>query len=171
MTNRNIGYDETKKMLNTLRNLSANKSSFKTIKEDVTPQDVEMGADATKDDVTVINNVDVKLLFNDDQDKTFKDEQKQAISGLIDNFKQQVSQVVDFEPGFTISPDQIRLDGTLTDEDISFVFIVGEESGVYINAEMLKLEQNVGDKLEKLAKFEETFKTTLEPILTQRNTN
>jgi len=171
MANKNVGYDETKKMLNTLRNFNVNKSSTKTIKEDVTPQDVDSVSDTKKDDITVINNVDVKLLFNDDQDNVFKDEQKQAISDLIDNFRQQVSQVVDFEPGFTVSPDQIRLDGTLTDEDISFVFIAGEENGVYINAEMLKLEQNVGDKLERLSKFEETFKTSIEPILTQRNNN
>lgn len=67
--------------------------------------------------------------------------------------------------------NQIRLDGTLTNEDISFVFIAGEENGVYINADMLKLEQNVADALEKLVKFEETFTTSMEPLITQRSNN
>jgi hypothetical protein len=99
------------------------------------------------------------------------DDQKNEISGLIDNFRQQVSQIVSFEPGFSISPEQIRLDGQLTDDDVTFVFIAGKESGVYINAEMLKLEQNTANTLEKLAKFNETFKTSMEPLITQRNNN
>ena len=99
------------------------------------------------------------------------DSQKQAISGLIDNFRQQVNQVAEFDPGFTINQDQIRLDGYLPDEDIHFVFIAGKEGGSYVNAEMLKLEQEVAMALEKLAKFEEIFKTSMEPLITERNNN
>ena len=97
--------------------------------------------------------------------------QKTAISTLIDNFKQQVSQIVEFDPGMTINQEQIRLDGYLPDEDINFVFIAGKDSGTYINAEMLKLEHETGNMLEKLAKFEETYKTALEPIISQRDNN
>ena len=97
--------------------------------------------------------------------------QKTAISGLIDNFRQQVSQIVEFDPGMTISERQIRLDGKLTDGDISFVFIAGEESGVYVNAEMLKIEAETLVVMEKLVKFEETYKTTMEPMITQRDNN
>ena len=99
------------------------------------------------------------------------DEQKNEISGIIDNFRQQVSQIVDFQPGFSLFPDQIRLDGSLTDEGIKFVFIAGKEGGAYVNADMLKLEQNVANTLEKLAKFNEVFKTAMEPIISQRNNN
>ena len=123
------------------------------------------------DDIMVINDVEVKLLSSDQADMTLNDQQKQTISTLIDGFRQQVSQIVDFEPGLTINMNQIRLDGTLTNEDISFVFIAGEENGVYINADMLKLEQNVADALEKLVKIEETFTTSMEPLITQRSNN
>jgi hypothetical protein len=111
------------------------------------------------------------MLSSDEADMNLTDSQKTAISSLIDNFRQQVSQIVEFTPGMTINENQIRLDGKLTDEDVSFVLIAGEESGVYINADMLKLENNVGVMLEKLAKFEDTFKTSMEPLITQRDNN
>jgi hypothetical protein len=36
---------------------------------------------------------------------------------------------------------------------------------------MLKLENEVGTMLEKLAKFDETFKSAMEPLITQRDNN
>lgn len=160
-----IGYDDTKKMLNKLRKLNENRTSFDTLTEQEQPTQNQ------NSDFVVINDVEVKMLSTDEMDMGLMDDQKTAISTLIDNFRQQVSQIVDFEPGMTINQNQIRLDGTLTDEDISFVFIAGEESGVYINADMLKLETETGLMLEKLAKFEEAFKTAMEPLITKRNNN
>ena len=59
----------------------------------------------------------------------------------------------------------------MTETEISFTFIAGEDSGTFINAEMLKLESNVGQMLEKLVKFEEIFKSSLEPLIQNRNNN
>jgi methylthioribose-1-phosphate isomerase len=176
--NQTTGYDATKKMLNTLRKLNESRStSYNLIKENdeftqqPEPQDTENPQEDMMDDITVVNDVDVKLMSGDDMDLKLMDDQKSAISNIIDNFRQQVSQIVDLEPGFTITPTQIRLDGVLTDQDIKFVLIAGEESGVYVIADMLKLENEVGMMLEKLAKFDETFKSAMEPIITQRDNN
>jgi len=176
--NQTTGYDATKKMLNTLRKLNESRStSYNLIKENdefnqqPEPQDTEAPQEDMSNDVTVVNDVDVKLMSGDDMDLKLMDDQKNAISGIIDNFRQQVSQIVDFEPGFTLTPTQIRLDGVLTDQDIKFVLIAGQESGIYINADMLKLENEVGMMLEKLAKFDDTFKSAMEPLITQRDNN
>lgn len=166
-------YDVTKNMLKTIRSITETKVLKQSINE-VAEFESTLSDNADqeqKNDVTVINNVDVKLLSTDQSDMTLSETQKTTISGLIDNFKQQVSQIAEFDPGMTINQDQIRLDGYLPDEDINFVFIAGIESGVYINADMLKLEQNVATALEKLAKFEETFKTSIEPLINQRDNN
>jgi hypothetical protein len=163
-------YDFTKKMLNTIRNISEAKTSSRTLREQEEPQTPEQEREIN-DDVIVINDVDVKMLSTDDADMGLQDEQKTAISGLIDNFRQQVSQIVEFDPGMTINERQIRLDGKLTDEDVSFVFIAGEEGGVYVNAEMLKIEAETLVVMDKLVKFEETYKTTMEPMITQRDNN
>lgn len=164
------GYDDTKKMLNTLRKLNENRTSFNVLKEQSEAQELQPQEPQEKD-FTVINDVEVKLLSSDPNDMTLLDDQKTAISSLIDNFRQQVDQIVEFKPGMSINPDQVRLDGILTNEDISFVFIAGKESGVYINADMLKLEQNTATALEKLVKFQETFETSMEPLITQRDNN
>lgn len=165
------GYDDTKKMLNTLRKLNENRTSYGSLIEQSQPQVPQQSQEPQEKDFTVINDVEVKLLSSDPNDMNLLDDQKTAISTLIDNFRQQVEQIVDFKPGMTINPDQVRLDGTLTNEDISFVFIAGKESGVYINADMLKLEQNTATALEKLVKFQETFETSMEPLITQRDNN
>lgn len=169
-------YDKIKGMLKTLRDLDEARltenrnirGKYQIINEQEETQQPEQ---SMKDDVMVVNDVDIKMVSSDSADMKLMDDQKNEISGLIDNFRQQVSQIVSFEPGFSISPEQIRLDGQLTDDDVTFVFIAGKESGVYINAEMLKLEQNTANTLEKLAKFNETFKTSMEPLITQRNNN
>jgi hypothetical protein len=165
-------YDFDKKMLNMMRRLNESTSSNKILREQVEmTQDEPQPEQSMKDDVLVINDVDVKMNSQDEADMKLMDEQKNEISGIIDNFRQQVSQIVDFQPGFSLFPDQIRLDGSLTDEGIKFVFIAGKEGGAYVNADMLKLEQNVANTLEKLAKFNEVFKTAMEPIISQRNNN
>ena len=168
MKNTTIGYDETKKMLNVLRKLNESKTTSNNL---LTEDEDNLPTQNMQNDIMVVNNVDVNLLFSDPNDKKLSDQQKQSLSAVIDNFKQQVEQLVEFNPGFTIKPNQIRLDGKLTQEDIDFVFIVGEDDGVYVNAEMLKLEQNTATILEKLAKFGEVFKSSLDDLITQRENN
>ena len=165
------GYDDTKKMLNTLRKLNENRAfSNNILREEIETQQPQ-NQEPQEKDFTVINDVEVKLLSSDPADMNLLDDQKTAISTLIDNFRQQVDQIAEFKPGMSINSDQVRLDGTLTNEDISFVFIAGKESGVYINADMLKLEQNTATALEKLVKFQSTFETSMEPLITQRDIN
>ena len=155
-----------------MRKLNESTTSNKILREQVEMAPNEPQPEQNmKDDVLVVNDVDVKINSTDDVDMKLLDEQKNEISGIIDNFRQQVSQIVNFEPGFSLFPDQIRLDGTLTDDGIKFVFIAGKEGGVYVMADMLKLEQNVANTLEKLAKFNEVFKSSMEPIISQRNNN
>ena len=171
-------YDSTKKMLNTLRKLNGlivenEMGSEQPQQQQQDPLGTE-DAVSTKEqdsDFVVINNVEVKLLSTDSMDLKLTDEQKTSISNLIDNFKQQVNQIVNFEPGMSINEGQIRLDGKLPDQDINFVFVAGKDSGVYINAEMLKLETEVGNLLEKLVKFQATYETSMNPLIENRNNN
>ena len=162
-----------KGMLKTIRTITESKASNRTLNEAVGFQspEVDKSDENLKNDVMVVNDVEIKMNSSDEADLTLQDSEKTAISQLIDNFKQQVSQIADFTPGITIAPDQVRLDGSLTDQDISFVFIAGKESGAYINADMLKLEQDVANELEKLAKFQETFETAMNPLIQERKTN
>lgn len=172
MQNKQIsGYDDTKKMLNTLRKLNESRTSHNTLREQSEMNQPEVETQQDNDEVSVINDVDVKIVSTDSMDLKIMDDEKSAISGLIDSFRNEVSQIADLKPGITITESQIRLDGNLTDEDLSFVFIVGDEPGLYLNADMLKIEDETVTSISRLVKFEDTFKTTMEPMLRQRRSN
>ena len=167
MTNRkNIGYDETKRMLNTMRRLTESTKNAKILKEEETPQ-----TDNMQDNVDVINDVDIKMLSSDNSDMKLTDNQKNTLSGLVDSFREQVSQLANLEPGFTINMNQIRLDGSIPDIDLNFVLISGDESGFYLNADMLKVEDETLLTIQKLIKFHLTFEDAVNPIIRERNNN
>jgi hypothetical protein len=154
-------------MLNTLRNFQLKTSTNNRINEQA-----ELNVPQKEDnDVFVVNDVDVNINSSDKSDLSLNEEEKNNLSQLIDNFKTQVSQIVDFEPGFTINQNQIRLDGTLTDDDINFVLISGEERGLYINGDMLKIEPEKLESLNKLLEFQKTFVSSTEQMINQRNNN
>jgi hypothetical protein len=66
---------------------------------------------------------------------------------------------------------QIRLDGSIPNVDINFVLIAGNESGFYVNADMLKIESETMLSIDKLSKFQLVFEDTMNPIIRQRNNN
>lgn len=167
-----MGYDDTKKMLNLMRQLNENTvKSKKTIREQIEQNAEENPIKQQKDDITVINDVDVKMLSSDPADMELLDDHKNTISGIIDSFREQISQITNFEPGLTINQTQIRLDGSIPEQDVNFVIISGDESGLYINADMLKVDSETLLILQKLSKFEQPFKDAMEPILRDRNNN
>jgi len=183
-------YDQTKKMLNTIRNLNESKvATNKIIKEEAgqfdsppnnagsnaAQQPVEFGSnketvasEKRADDITNINDVDVHY----ENGKDLDDAQQNAISQLIDNFSSQVSQLADYDPGFTITPDQIRLDGKIPfegDNNVIFTLIAGKDEGFYMNANMLAVDNNVMEAITNLLKFNTgTFKTAMQDLLNKR---
>lgn len=175
-------YDEMKGFLNIMRNLNESKvTNKKTITEDVDSSiPMEPGDDINEpapessqeqfDNVEVINDVEVKLLSYDKEDVKLQDDEKSSISQLIDSFRQQVAQLVDLDPGFTIDDKQIRLDGSISDLDVNFVMIVGEEGGLYINSDMLPIEDETMTMLDKLVKFLPTYTSSMEPLIRTRRT-
>lgn len=173
-------YDDTKRLLQRLRGMNAqflneasqeqrNSVDTSNFSPQNTVQDPSSKVEQdVKNDILVINGVDVKLLASDALGTKVDEAQKEAISNLIDNFKQQVTQLADLTPGIVMTQDQIRLDGVLQDYDLKFTLISGREMGTYINANMLKIDASVTDILSKLFKFETIYKQTFDPIINNR---
>ena len=99
------------------------------------------------------------------------DEQKTSISNMIDSFKQQVTNLVDFTPGLTINTEQIRLDGHVTDLDFKFTLVSGQESGLYIISNMTLVNQNLIDSLGKFNKFYLTYVDLMNKLIDERKNN
>lgn len=155
-------YDITKKMLNIVRKnqmIGENKITKSFINE----QTVE----PEKDEVSNINDVDVRIISSD-RNFEIDDNDKNELSTLIDSFREQVSQIADLNPGITIKEDQIRLDGEYANYDLKFVYIGGLDSGVYFTTNMCKLDSELMLFIDKLHKFEETFKDVIEPLIRER---
>jgi hypothetical protein len=168
--NKKNGYDEIKTMLNTLRNLNESKHFTKPlINEQKENIDSDTNIDKEQfDNIEIVNDVEVKLLSTDQEDVKLKEADKTSISQIIDLFRQQVSQIADLDPGFTVTENQVRLDGVLTETEINFVLIAGNESGLYINSDMLEIDEETNSMLQKLFKFKTTFVTSMEPLIKDR---
>ena len=157
----NLGYDSIKKMLNTMRNLNENVQSKKILKEEESQEMFNL----------VLNdNVEVKIHSTDQEDLSLSDEEKNSLNQLIQNFKSQVSELASFDEGFNIYVDNVRLDGSI-EEDLGFVFIAGNNGGLYINANMLKIEQETVEIISKLEKFKHSFDDVVIEIMNNRKNN
>jgi hypothetical protein len=114
--------------------------------------------------------VEVKIHSTDQEDLSISDEEKASLNQLIQNFKSQVSELANFEEGFNIYVDSVRLDGTI-ENDLSFVLIAGNERGLYVNANMLKIEAETVETISKLEKFQHTFEDVVMEIMNNRKNN
>jgi ribonuclease HII len=156
----NPGYDSIKKMLNTMRNLNENVKSKNILKEE----------DEKLFNLVLNDNVEVKIHSTDQEDLSISDQEKASLNQLIQNFKSQVSELANFEEGFNIYVDSVRLDGTI-ENDLSFVLIAGNERGLYVNANMLKIETETVETISKLEKFQHTFEDVVIEIMNNRKNN
>ena len=156
-----MDYDNTKRMLNTLRNLNESTSKKNTLNE----QEVEK---EMKDTVTVVDGVEVRMIASTDEDLQLNDDQKKTISDVISNFGTQVSDLGDLRPGITIQSNQVRLDGKLPDVELDFVIIAGQNKGTYLNTAMLKTSYELVESIQKLMKFEDVFADSMNDLITQR---
>jgi len=171
-TNNKNEYDQIKGMIHTMRILKESNKNTKInlLTEQPSKDDqIDRESESKKfDNVDVINKVEIKIISNDKNKTNLQEDEKKSISEMIDTFRNQVYQLADLNPGFTINTNQIRLDGSIEDLDLNFVYIVGDDNGLYINTEMLEIEEDTIEMLEKLYNFIETFNSIIEPILSRR---
>ena len=157
----NLGYDGIKKMLNKMRTLNENTASKATLKEEEQEK---------VNNLVISNNVEIKVHSTDQEDLEVTEDEKNALNQLIENFKAQVSELATFEEGFNIYTNSVRLDGSIG-EDLGFVYIAGEDRGLYINADMLKIDNEIALVFDKLNKFQHTYEDVVNEMINTRKTN
>lgn len=121
-------------------------------------------------DLAVINDVEVEIHSEDPEDLELSDEEKNNISQLIDDFRTEVSELVEFDK-LHIYEDSAKLDGQITDIDLGFTLSTGNDTGLYIsNASLLKIDDNSLGMITKLKAFEVKFSNTINDLLVTRRT-
>jgi hypothetical protein len=178
-------YDETKKMLNTIRKIqSAVKPKYGLLREQDDPtdqsfegtqgmqdsvpsQDPSQNQSKEKQDIAVINDVNIQIHSEDPEDLQLGDEEKGKISQLIDDFRTEVSETVDFGT-FNIYPTSAKLDGRISDVGLDFQLSTGDDTGFYIKGSMLKIDDTSLDIINKLKVFEAKYSNIINTLLVSR---
>jgi hypothetical protein len=92
---------------------------------------------------------------------------KLAFQETMDEFVNEVSDLVDFNT-LNVYPNNVDWSGKIIDEDIDFTFTIGEDSGIYINGDMVKVDNDFLDLINKLQQYYQKFKSKWSRILASR---
>lgn len=94
-------------------------------------------------------------------------DEKIAFQETMEEFVTEVSDLVDFN-NLNLYPNNVSWSGKLIDYDIEFSFSIGEENGVYVDGEMIKVDDKFLDILTKLKTYYDKFKSKWAKILSSR---
>jgi len=94
-------------------------------------------------------------------------EEKISFQQTMDEFVEEVSELVDFYP-LNVYPNNVEWSGKVIDQDLEFFYTIGENNGVYINGDMIKLNENFSDFVQKLASYYNKFKAKWGRVLAAR---
>jgi hypothetical protein len=103
----------------------------------------------------------------DRSDLDITPDDKVAFQETMDEFVEEVSDLVDFNI-LNVYPNNVEWSGKVIDEDLEFIFTIGEDSGIYINGQMVKVDQDFLDMINKLQQFYQKFKSKWGKVLASR---
>lgn len=109
----------------------------------------------------------LSLHGKDRNDLDITSDEKLAFQETMDEFVEEVSDLVDFNT-LNVYPNNVEWSGKLIDEDIDFIFTIGEDSGVYINGQMIKLDNDFMTTINKLQQYYQKFKSKWGKVLANR---
>ena len=65
-------------------------------------------------------------------------------------------------------PSEVQWSGKVIDFDLEFFFSIGENNGVYINGDMIKLDDKLTELITKLTSFYNKFKAKWAKVIALR---
>jgi hypothetical protein len=189
----NNSYDEIKKLLKASNNMLGKNSS---LNEEISEIRKSYGIISEQEDLTQkINPIeDAEKEIEDSKETESKSDKQQSyrISGgvitlhgkestdlelttddktafqeTMDEFVNEVSDLVDFEP-LNVYKTDVEWGGKIIDFDIQYYFTLGENNGIYIDGTMIKVDENFLNMLNKLDTYYEKFKAKWAKVLASR---
>lgn len=109
----------------------------------------------------------LKMHGKDQKELEITTDEKVAFQETMDEFVEQVSDLSDFGV-LNVYPNNVDWSGKVIDFDLEFYFTIGENSGVYINGDMIKLDTELIELINKLTKFYEQFKSKWAKVMASR---
>ena len=183
-------YDELKNLLNVSRNMLGKNDlteSRKVLTKNglISEQEIEDDG-ATNIEVDSEQEIEVQTTPDEDKNKSYRvsgglitlhgntkqelelsTDEKIYFQETMDEFVNEVSDLSDFGT-LNLYPNNVDWSGKVIDYDVEFYFSIGEDNGVYINGDIIKLDDGLVELINKLTSFYDKFKAKWAKVLSQR---
>jgi hypothetical protein len=169
-------YDEIKSLLKKTRMLLEQPEKTNLAKsienkiEDDTDDKKESDSDTVKKDKTKTYRISGGLLSlhgKDKKDLELTSDEKTTFQETMDEFVNDVSDLAEYGV-LNLYPNEVQWSGLIIDMDVEFFFSVGEKNGVYINGDMIKLDDKLVELTNKLTSYYDKFKAKWAKVISTR---
>ena len=145
--------------------------SVETEIEDDEYEDDEMGKKSKRDkrETYRISGGLLVLHGKDQKELKLTSDEKIAFQETMEEFVSEVSDLVEFNQ-LNVYPSSVEWSGKLIEFNVDFMYLVGEENGVYMKGEMITMSDDFMEVVQKLKGYYEKFKSKWSKILGNRNT-
>jgi len=103
----------------------------------------------------------------DRMDLDITTDDKTTFQQTMDEFISEVSDLVDFDE-LHVYKNSVQWGGNLIDDDLKFIYTIGENGGVYISADIVKVDEDFLNILSSLENFYQKFKSKWARVLALR---
>jgi hypothetical protein len=169
-------YDEIKKLLKRARLLQEQTEvnniakSIERSASDIESSSKDVDVDEVKKEKSKTYRISgglITLHGKNEKDLLLTSDEKTAYQETMDDFVAEVSDLADFGV-LNIYKNEVQWSGKLLEANVEFFFTVGETNGVYINGDMIKLDEKLTSLSNKLNGFFEKFKSKWAKVLGTR---
>ena len=163
-----LGKDNLNETRETLKSMGLLNEQEEEVVTDLTDDPVNIAADI-EDNIESTSNEDrsesyrvsggiITLHGKTKQDVELSTDEKLAYQETMEDFVDQVSDLSDFGT-LHLYPNNVEWSGKVIDFDLEFFYSIGENNGVYVNGDMIKLDESLVELINKLTSFYEQFKS------------
>jgi hypothetical protein len=85
----------------------------------------------------------------------------------MDEFREEVAEIVDFGK-LSVFDDNVEWTGKIKELDLEFFFSINESDGLYINGQMIHIDQDYMNMIMKLQSYYQKFKTKWSKVIASR---
>jgi hypothetical protein len=166
-------YDEIKSLLKISKMLMEQatvNNLAKSIEDKIEDDSTDIDPEVVKKDKSKTYRISGGLLTlhgKDKKDLLLTTDEKQSFQETMDEFVAEVSDLSDFGV-LNMYPNEVQWSGKVIDFDIEFFFSIGENNGVYINGDMIKLDEKLTGLVSKLTAYYDKFKAKWAKIISLR---
>ena len=161
-------YDEIKELLKKSRMISEQVAPPTNVDDDIEAEvNFDTQPEEDKSKTYRVSGGLIKLNGKTKQELELSTEEKTAFQETMDDFVDQVSDMSD-SGTLNLYPNNIEWSGKIIDKDIDFMYSIGESNGIYINGDMIKVDPDFVETINKLSTYYDQFKAKWAKILAQR---